>query len=734
MEKTREAEELKTPVVETPDGGLVAVSPNLEKRLEMLSGTQIDEADDAGKHAEHEGDSASESDVVLDAPIAPEEVARDVPNSDDNVTTAEAVVKKRKIVRAKPYINVLPLSPPPHQPVVAAAPMRDPWQVSLDIRTFSIALVLVVIGLSLFASSTISQREKAASDADFKQLLSALVNKVTESPVSDRTPLADGARTDFEGDARSEPTPASADSLGPVGANSAYPHLNQLANLERISRLALAAHQHKEYDEYAALPDETNNLRLPFVGNVTDFVRGYLRIRLACEDVKRVRGWFTMSAVEDSDVSYQRSIYMASASPLSPYFCLNLDLQLPLNADKKAGSMCDVMRPKEIEERDLGSLCQWRTLFRNHDDMGAFMFAPLAHSTAFVKHDLFHPALLGYTKSEFSIRPLEHLGAFNLTQLGGAGKLVIASNRTLHSQPVRYERLFKTVVALYNDLLRLNAAGSSDMCVCGAHLGWARHIVIYMSKRHTKANLYVEPVVISPRWDSFFLDEDTAERGVGVDDDGESIGDKGRDGTGSYLNWIPFVQMIGGEGRLTLDWMPKSKDGLRKLEQLPWVKMGALLNPEEEDSAPLPPLVREYLRTDEKLRRELIQKRPASSTAYFVNTEIVIDSLDIDTTTMTLGGARRLDKVRDSEAACIHYCTYLGHALSVRGMALQSPLKSSLYESRIGTDIYLGPAPLPKTLLMFGQTIASRTLFNPTNASAFDALIVPATKPTKTKG
>jgi hypothetical protein len=502
---------------------------------------------------------------------------------------------------------------------------------------------------------------------------------------------------------------------------------------------------------------------LPDEKAVDAAILGYLRSRLAAEEVAQRIDWVavadTMAAEEmaarlhGTPTQFENPLYLASASPYSPYFVLNFPLLDFLNAEesgsettpKASGLNPGDLRQRRLQQRSrekkerperagkegetletLGltpaTLLAWKEVIRGR--AGAD-YKPTSRD-AFPTSPIHNAAAVGYYKEGFLARNLYAIGfPTGTTPPGGAASIwrqettktnkASAANQASPRAEilfVEYDAFLALVYELHEEMTfrvesaaaaalvshkrgrgagrgqsdddvgssSSSASASLEACVCGPHVGLARHIVAFLSagSKAPHVAVYIEPIIVS------------AQSGADISrlaHPTESLRSSSTKESGSSDRRQRKDQLL----RRQFRWKPKTntssttapnnrqKEGRTEVDAYDrYVLADALLTARLQDLngsyfLPFEPDIRvDFLLVEENPAAAAAADKASSSSGSSTSKAETRRERGHrrsrgkpagPPTMVNQGGRRSLQQVKGQEALCIQYCQYMAYAM-----------------------------------------------------------------------
>jgi hypothetical protein len=520
--------------------------------------------------------------------------------------------------------------------------------------------------------------------------------------------------------------------------------------------------QSDEINNIGAIKSSASELALlDTPDNVHSFIMGYLRAHLACEEAANRRDWVVSPQVMEQ-MPFENPLYLSTNTRFGPYFCLNFPIECylvtaqDLVAQTALATMAAAQprqpyyalqhlqdtsgggeEDEEEEDEEQGNVLtsaqiqvqRWAETWMKQ--LAAFdggVERSVSPSAAFARSSIHTAEMLGYQRDGFLVRNLLGLGhaqqpvagfdIVNYTSLVDiARQLAQALVESMENglSPAEAPRAWKKATSASAPGLEASAAGTS-LCLCGPHLGIARHLVVYINvntinHNHARTVIYVEPIIVSSN----------AAR------------------NSASPAPPPLSPPVAGKGK-------KRKAAATSDESLfSWVAPPtplASLSASVGAAAPLPTntrasaikkaaahqqrfaLYQRYLRTDEQLRKHLPSLELLGYSKELLATEITVDHFELFATEVTIevpsprtqrsgggggGNAQRhtaprtatttihvLDNYRRAivpskgqEAYCLQYCQTMAYALA-DAMSNETLVKSTV-------DLIIPPLVEPTT-------------------------------------
>ena len=288
----------------------------------------------------------------------------------------------------------------------------------------------------------------------------------------------------------------SAPAPAPPNPSGLYP--NSLANpYERAERPTPALGQRQGPGLYLAQAPDLQFLTrdevyhfypaLSTLHSVRDFVRGYARSVYACDLLLRVLNYHTTIAVnqerdEFGHSRYNKTLYLASSSAYSPYFCVNLPKFALLQTDIDGPTL----NGWQISEQLWNNV---KDVWFTNMNQGLYATTALSSGQLFAESPLHTAAAMLYLDTHLFARDFEALGKPR------------ASEASLVMNIVSYDALSYKTQHLYGP-------PPTPQCYCGLHKGLARHIVNYVDAHYPQGRLFVEPIIVQ-RGETIVMDVHT---------------------------------------------------------------------------------------------------------------------------------------------------------------------------------------------------------------------------------
>jgi hypothetical protein len=302
--------------------------------------------------------------------------------------------------------------------------------------------------------------------------------------------------------------------------------------------------QSREAEKIASLKVSASDLKLLETAEETRaFVFGYLRAHLACEEAANRRDW-VVSPQTLEKMPFENPLYLSTNTRFGPYFCINFPVDCYLvTAQELAAQTAGAVAPRQPyyaahqgrygtadqddeededeEDANLSSnplheqVATWRdTWIKQLASFDGGVDRVVSSSDAFAKSSIHTAEMLGYHRDSFLARNLVTLGrpqhpeaSFDIVNYTAlvemARQLTLALVDTIESAGEMAvpssgpARSGKSPAASSPVAANVETAGTSA-CVCGPHLGIARHIVIYINANThpAKTVIYVEPIIV----------------------------------------------------------------------------------------------------------------------------------------------------------------------------------------------------------------------------------------------
>ena len=425
---------------------------------------------------------------------------------------------------------------------------------------------------------------------------------------------------------------------------------------------------------------------------VAIFLRGYDRAMIACQSATSTDGphLHKNSGIADAkaDWRYSNALYLSSSSLYSPYFCINfpvaqvllspqerVEREMRLLKDVSARNQRRYQEDRLRREKELDAKSQhvganvigaWREL----KTQGYGLDYATSPTDVFATSPIHNTDVMGYDHSGFLARQLFALGQPTTSSAG--------------VQHVSYASVFHLMHDLTSGFVAIEkyvtGCKARDVCLCGPHMGLARHVVGY-AKRN-RAVVYVEPIIVGP------VGEPKAKW---RDQESDVVA------TLSGYSWT----CTGMSGAADHDRVPHSKTGKRRTSEttkpvavktapvegtLEYFAESVFKTPldaldEREMETHLQSPYAAYLRYDAALRRVLMGDGDAE---FLVHKSITVEYIDIAEDTAETSsrsdhcgsatgsckypeqyvnqkGKRKIATVEGPEAFCIQYCQRMAY-------------------------------------------------------------------------
>jgi hypothetical protein len=412
----------------------------------------------------------------------------------------------------------------------------------------AVAFLAVLAGIYLLPTTSpdasSKKRGTVLSPMDrYKQRVGAGKNQDIEEEDEEEEPIEDEDLEDaIDEDDEEEEEEEEQESVQPVVTSTATPK-------RKWDKLAFYL-QSREAENIASLKVSANDLKLLETAEDTRaFVFGYLRAHLACEEAANRRDW-VVSPQTLEKMPFENPLYLSTNTRFGPYFCINFPVDCYLvTAQELAAQTGGATAPRqpyyaahlrygsvddeddtdeeeeeeEDEEADVSSnpltdqAATWRDVWiKQMANFDGGVDRVVSSSDAFAKSSVHTAEMLGYHRDSFLSRNFVALGrpqhpeaSFDIVNYTAlvemARQLTLALVDTIESAgevgaltppSSGSTRSGKSPVAP-PVATNVETAGTSA-CVCGPHLGIARHIVIYINANThpAKTVIYVEPIIV----------------------------------------------------------------------------------------------------------------------------------------------------------------------------------------------------------------------------------------------
>ncbi len=371
------------------------------------------------------------------------------------------------------------------------------------------------------------------------------------------------------------------------------------------------------------------------ISSVDDFIRGYVRARIYCEEVAHALGWKgILETMPRSKHGFNDTRYLSAASLYSPYFCLNFPIALFLGSDPATSLRVHYSSSEGGANRWNAPVHPYAGALKTNwfrrvagaarhvasgpdfliDSILEAVFDPskpeqlvqafgnlvghvLPSSGTFDvgASPLHNAALLGYQSEGCLVRATEQLGNRHYPR-GGIHVLPYAT--------------FDDLMARFHD--EQNEQTHADtVCLCGPHIGLARHIVVYLSPREPIRSFYLEPVILES--------SDSDNKGGSID----------ADSSFSPLQRVTTQALI---------WIPPSPHAMSSTK-----------------------FIHRYQILDHEFRKR------TDFHFMYARAAVIVDSMvlayDTQDNLPKYLGQRRQKRVDGQEALCIQYCQHLAYAV-----------------------------------------------------------------------